>query len=82
MRNIILTFRYVLNKLVGFQYNDGEITKGYIYLRNIQRDIISIIDEEGNEVGGYDYDAFGNHVIIKDEDNIATINPFRSWVLF
>ena len=35
----VLTLRYLLNKLVGFNYNDGSSSKEYIYQRNIQGDI-------------------------------------------
>ena len=76
-KNGILTYKYALNKLIGFNYNDGSNSKEYIYLRNIQGDIIAIYDDEGNEVGGYAYDAYGNHIITNDVDGIATLNPFR-----
>ncbi len=75
--NETMIFRYVLNKLVGFNYNNGSSSKEYIYQRNIQGDIIGIFDDEGNQVGGYAYDAYGNHVITIDEGGIATLNPFR-----
>ncbi len=76
-KNGILTYKYAFNKLIGFNYNDGSNSKEYIYLRNIQGDIIAIYDDEGNEVGGYAYDAYGNHIITNDVDGIATLNPFR-----
>ena len=70
-------FRYVLNKLVGFNYNDNVTSKEYLYQRNIQGDIIGIYDDEGNQVGEYAYDGYGNQVIVKDEGGIASLNPFR-----
>lgn len=70
-------FRYNLNKLVGFNYNNGSSTKEYIYHRNIQGDILGIYDDEGNQVGGYAYDAYGHHVVTLDINGIATLNPFR-----
>ena len=48
-----------------------------MYQRNIQGDIVSIFDDEGNQVGGYAYDAYGNTVITEDVDGLATLNPFR-----
>ena len=71
------TFRYVLNKLVGFHYNNHVVSKEYLYQRNIQGDILGIYDDEGNQVGEYAYDGYGNQVIVKDEGGIANLNPFR-----
>ena len=53
------------------------VSQGYIYQRNIQGDIIRIFNNEGELVGEYAYDAYGNHTIITDVDGIASINPFR-----
>ncbi len=75
--NKFMIFRYILNKLVGFNYNDGGSSKEYIYQRNIQGDIIGIFDDNGNFVGGYAYDGYGNHIITQDVDGIAKLNPFR-----
>ncbi len=75
--NKVMIFRYILNKLVGFNYNDGSSSKEYIYQRNIQGDIIGIFDDNGNFVGGYAYDGYGNHIITQDVDEIASLNPFR-----
>lgn len=72
--NVELIYRYVLNKLVGFCYNNIE----FIYERNILGDIIRIYNSETGEiVGEYAYDGYGNQSIIKDVDGIATLNPFR-----
>ena len=72
-----IIFHYVLDKLVGFSYTNSSSTKKYIYQRNIQGDIETILDENGNVVGEYTYDAYGNCIITKDQDNIASKNPFR-----
>lgn len=67
-------YRYALNKLVRFCYNDIK----FIYERNILGDIIRIYNSETGEiVGEYAYDGYGNHSIIKNVDGIATLNPFR-----
>ena len=60
-----------------FNYNDSSSSKEYIYQRNIQGDIIGIFDNNGNQVGGYNYDGYGNHTITLDVDGIASLNPFR-----
>ncbi len=76
--DVTLIFRYVLNKLIGFNYNNGVSTKEYIYQRNALGDIIGIFDDEGKQVGGYAYDAYGNYVVTYGVDEeIATLNPFR-----
>lgn len=49
--NETIYYRYGLNKVIGFNYNNGSSSKEYIYQRNIQGDIISIYDDKGNEVG-------------------------------
>ena len=74
----------MLNKLVGFTYTTSSGTKKYLYIRNIQGDITSIIDSEGNKVCSYIYDGYGNHIVLDQDDNlendplsIGHINPFR-----
>ena len=47
--NVELVFRYSLDKLKGFTYNNIE----YIYKRNIQGDIIQINDDSGEVVAKY-----------------------------
>ena len=55
-------YRYALNKLVRFCYNDIK----FIYERNILGDIIRIYNSEiGEIVGEYAYDGYGNHSIIR-----------------
>ena len=75
-----LLFRYSLDKLKGFRYNDIE----YIYKRNIQGDIIQIINGAGDVVAKYIYDAWGNHKVLNPDGTentnptfIGNINPFR-----
>ena len=48
----------------------------YYYLKNGQEDITHIVDEDGNEVASYKYDAWGNHLEVTGGD-IAEINPYR-----
>ena len=79
-----INFRYILNKLVGFDYTSSSGTKSYLYIRNILGDITSIIDSEGNIICSYIYDGFGNHIVLNQENkvdlelnSIGHINPFR-----
>ena len=58
--------------LVGF--NDG--TKTYLYTRNLQGDIVSIIDTAtGNTVAQYTYDSWGN--VLTATGVMAEVNPIR-----
>lgn len=69
------------NDLIGLDYN-GNI---YYYLKNIQEDIIGLLNSNYNKVATYEYDSWGNITSIKDSNgnliadntNIALINPFR-----
>ena len=71
--SFVINYLYSLNNLFGFIYNN--VT--YIYERNIFGDIVRIYNTNGDIVGEYIYDAFGNGTIICDVDGIATLNPFR-----
>ena len=70
------------NSLIGFNYNDAY----YAYNKNIQGDIIGIIDATGAQIATYTYDAWGNITSITDgnavdissnQSHIANINPMR-----
>ena len=50
----------------------------YLFIKNLQGDIIGIYDEEGNLVAEYTYNAWGEHMVTNyTSDNIGNINPFR-----
>ncbi len=51
----------------------------YYFLKNLQGDVIAIVDKDGATVAGYSYDAWGVCTVIGDisDCRIATINPFR-----
>jgi hypothetical protein len=40
----------------GFNYNGEE----YYYIKNVQNDIVAIVDKNGTVVANYYYDAWGN----------------------
>lgn len=80
--NIIYYIYSENNGIIGFKYNQNT----YLYLKNIQGDIIGIMDENLNIVANYQYDSYGKIVSITDasgndvstnENHIANINPFR-----
>ena len=53
--------------------------KNYFYIRNIQNDVIALIDEDGNEVVHYTYDSWGKILSITGslKDTVGQQNPFR-----
>ena len=63
------------DSVCGIQYN-GE---PYYFQKNMQGDIIAIVDKDANTVARYDYDAWGVCSITEDNSgcNIAEGNPYR-----
>jgi RHS repeat-associated protein len=49
----------------------------YYYVKNIQGDIVKIIDENGTEVAGYVYDAWGNTLTTTGDTTLGSLNPLR-----
>ncbi len=58
--------------VAGFEYNGQK----YVYRKNLQGDIVAILDECGCTRGTYEYDAWGN-IIWQGGSELLTINPFR-----
>ncbi|RPJ93940.1 RHS repeat-associated core domain-containing protein [Rummeliibacillus sp. TYF005] len=50
-------------------------TKTYQYITNQRGDVLSIRDQEDQEVGSYRYDAYGN--VLSVEGDVAKDNPIR-----
>ena len=74
--NITLKYFYDSNnEIVGFTYNDIK----YLYLKNLQNDIIGIVDSNNNIVVKYYYNAYGRIINKVDTSgiNLSDINPFR-----
>ena len=78
-----LSFLYDHTGVMGMKYNNAT----YFYRKNAQGDVLALLDQEGNVLAKYIYDAWGNHRIV-DEDGvdidenspyngIAQANPFR-----
>ena len=57
----------------SFSYN-GTM---YFYVKNLQGDVVRIIDLSGTEVASYVYDSWGNIKDTKGEPTIREINPIR-----
>ena len=51
----------------------------YYFIKNLQGDVIAIVDKDAKTVARYSYDAWGVPKIDSDSSgcSIATINPFR-----
>ena len=76
------TIKYIYSneEVIGFVYDSSK----YLYLKNLQNDIIGIVDSNGNIVAKYVYDAWGNHIVCNPNGTqntsvwfIGNINPFR-----
>ena len=66
-------FRYDGDTPIGLEFDGTE----YYYVTNLQGDVIAILNDSGECVAEYSYDAWGNCTIIKDTNTIAYINPIR-----
>ena len=77
----IIYYLYDPTGLIGLEY-DG---KKYYYIKNIQSDIVGILDENNKVIVKYKYNSWGKMlsitdstgVEIVDSNNIGIINPFR-----
>ena len=50
----------------------------YYFIKNLQGDVIAIVDKDAKTVARYSYDAWGACTILSDgTDVIANVNPFR-----
>ncbi len=79
--DIIIYYLYSDEEIIGFVYNNNK----YYYIKNLQKDIIGILNSSNDLLVSYEYDAYGNILSIKDSNNqnivdqthIGIINPFR-----
>jgi len=78
---VIYYIRDEEGSLIGLKYNNMI----YYYIKNIQEDIIGLMDSNYNLVCSYEYDSWGSIISIKDNNNneitdtshIGLINPYR-----
>ena len=63
------------DSVCGILYNNVP----YYFVKNLQGDVIAIVDKDAQTVAKYSYDAWGVPTITQDSSTsqIATINPFR-----
>ena len=73
-----LEFIYDNSGVAGVKYNSAQ----YFYRKDVQGNIIAILDSTGKAVVKYVYDAWGNHAVVDANGNdvtsgIGVLNPFR-----
>lgn len=72
-----LEYIYDIEGIRGFAYyKTGAYQGGFYYIKDHFGNVVSIVNKD-KEVGRYEYDTWGNCKIVKDIDNIASINPIR-----
>ena len=61
--------------ICGIVYND----EPFYFQKNLQSDIIGIVDKNAHTVARYSYDAWGACTVVADtsECSVAAVNPFR-----
>ena len=72
------TIRYTYDldgSIISMNLNGTE----YFYIKDLQGNIIYIVDKDGNELVEYEYDSFGKILYIDDFSgiNLGHINPYR-----
>ena len=79
-----LEFIYDNTGVIGVKHQSGNSTKEYIYRKDVQGNIIALLDNEYKVVVKYTYDAWGNCLVqdangvkITDPEHIGRKNPFR-----
>ena len=79
--NEIIYFLYENDVSIGFKYAGNT----YYYVKNIQNDVLGILNSEFEQIVEYEYDSYGKIKSIKDglgnvitdTNHIGYINPFR-----
>ncbi len=73
-----LTYLYDNLEIVGLIYITEDGTNTYYYDKNIFGDVVAILDNTGNTVVKYKYDAYGNCTVYDSTNSdLAEINPIR-----
>ena len=65
--------------VIGFTVKTNTTEEKYYYIKNLQQDVLKIVDENLNEVISYIYDAYGNIINIEEVESntIGKLNPYR-----
>ena len=73
--NTLFPLYGVDDSVCGINYNGNY----YYFAKNLQGDIIAIVDKDAKTVARYSYDAWGVPTVVSDSSgrSIATVNPFR-----
>ena len=77
--NVLIPLYDNEDSLCGILYNDV----AYYFIKNLQGDVIAIVDKDAKTVARYSYDAWGaitsavTYTELTEDVDIATINPFR-----
>ncbi|MBE6150540.1 MAG: DNRLRE domain-containing protein [Firmicutes bacterium] len=79
--NNLIHYLYDSTGILGLVYNNNE----YYYIKNLQGDIIGLLNSNYEQIVSYEYDSWGKVLSIKDNEgniitdnnNIGIINPFR-----
>lgn len=80
--DVLYYIRDDIGNIIAFKYNSDF----YYFIKNVQNDIIGIMNESGVVVVNYEYDSWGKIISITDSNNnditnlsnhIGNINPFR-----
>ena len=74
-----IIYLYDESGVIGVMYSyNGSTSAAYFYRRNLQGDVTAIYNREGNRVGEYAYDAWGNCTILYGASNdLVNNNPIR-----
>lgn len=63
------------DEIIGFTYYNGTTSSDYTYIKNMQGDVISIVDDEGTRIADYSYDVWGR--LRSGVVGIGLYNPIR-----
>jgi len=74
---IKIIYYYSTDGIIGFNYNGTD----YFYRKNLQGDIIAILNTSGDIVAKYVYDAWGNHKVYNTNGSVIydSINPTTTY---
>lgn len=75
----IVSQKDVMNQ-VNYNYAYDEYSNSinvYYYIKNLQQDIVGIVNDKGEEVVRYTYDDWGNLLTINGDRELGNLNKFR-----